>query len=142
MIELPLDVKFDLKKIIKVKTNKNDYIIDIILNEIKKYNPNFKSYLLNDAVIKTVETRKTKILDNHNRKKNTKKVIRYYHMRDKEKLYILKEVITTIKFYEKLKYKNLYILEDKDLINEGYLYEDGKINEYNKIIKKLILNKN
>lgn len=138
MKELPINIKFNLKNTTKINTNKNEYIINTISNEIKKHNPTFKSYFFKNIVIKTVKIRKTKILDNHNHTTKTKKVIKYYHMVDKDKLYILREVITTINSYNKIKYKKLYILEDKDLINEGYLYSDGKINEYNKIIKKLI----
>lgn len=152
MKELNIKYDIDLGRIIKcskkkTKCNRKDekiieanYILESLAqNELAQGGIEATKEDLQGAISKTVETAKTKIKKADGTKISRRKVIKQYYMAPKEKLEIIRQVTEYIyKNGNKQFTRNTSVLETKDMIREGILTEDGKLNRRHTLVKKLL----
>lgn len=141
MIEAIKSNAFDLEKVINMtfletdteKRRQADYILTTFA---KEYNLDVNE--LRNAIIKVVETFNIESKKIKEKKKTSKRVIKYYVMNDKDKLNIIKELtVQTKDGMKKNLTRNIQILEREDLVKLGYITEENKINYDNPLVKKL-----
>ena len=121
-------------------TNEN---IGTLMNINAVSDLNISEEELNNAFIKSTKSNDIYYLwDGKGTKVKRKRVISYIALSRKDKLLILKQIVSYFKFDDKnMKdsfYSELYLLEDEDLRDENFILEDGSYNVENSFIKKLI----
>lgn len=152
MKELNIKYDIDLERTIKrskkkTKCNRKDekiieanYILESLAqNELAQGGIEATKEDLQGAISKTVETAKIKIKKADGTNISRRKVIKQYYMAPKEKLEIIRQVTEYIyKNGNKQFTRNTSVLETKDMIREGILTEDGKLNRRHTLVKKLL----
>ena len=151
MKDVDLSYVFDLERIIKkankiyLSNKKNEekleahYILKSFTENKEVSSLNITEKDLKNATIKTSEILKTTSKKNHNPKNKRKRVVKDFIMTDKEKLKIIRQTTLLTKINRAKNFsRNIEILEDTDMINEGYLTTEGYLDYKNPIVKKLI----
>lgn len=128
----------ELHKIVEKYTNNKQASkeIDNVLETIKQNDIDIKKEEINTKVeVTQLENSKGfEYLDNGKYKKS-KRVINYITINTKDKYKVIKEVITYVRnvFYKEYS-SNAYIMNDQDLVIEGFIDENGKLTEKGKLL--------
>lgn len=109
----------------------HDNELDLTLNDLKK------AAVLDDKEEKEIYY----LCDGNGTKVNRKKVVSYIGVSKKEKLIIFKQIANHFHYENKtMKDSNLielYLLDNRSMIDEGFLKEDGSLDKNNSLVKKL-----
>lgn len=94
---------------------------------------------LQNSTIKTIEKSNTQVTKTDGTKIKRKKVVKYYIIPKKEQLQIIRQITEYLYINgNKTMNRTTSYLEKEDIIEEGILFDDGKLNEEHPLVKKLI----
>lgn len=124
---------FDMIKAFKQKKQFLSKDINDVVQTLNENDLNISDNSLKNAVVKTVSETKTTTIHNSDREK-TRKVINYIGITEKDKLIILKELITENKKYDSFNpletcQSELYLLDEKDKIDGEFIRTDGSLRD-------------
>lgn len=151
MKDVIFNYNFDLERIIKSSKKKSNfrkgteknveanYILDNFAKNNLGKDVDITKKDLQNSTIKTVETTKTTITKTDGTKMKRSKVVKYYVMSRKEQLQIIRQVTEYMHVKnKKTMNRTTSYLEQKDLIEEGILFDNGELNREHPLVKKLI----